>query len=161
MKRLFATLLLLMVVMSIGLSQTVFRIEDTIFLGKRFTNSSADSTQSIPLRYSGDAYPLAYGAMPDSIVISWFAKAPSDSISGDLYFQARSKYATSYTSTLVDSIKAAETDYKVITRTLYSNRDLLGIRFNARSAGNGILTANANALYMRVERYFTVSSIRR
>lgn len=167
MKRLFVGLCLVAMVAILFVAPAqaqTFRLEKVVISNLRVVNSDSTEVLGEPVIRTNVGYPGLQGALPDSIRVSWQANAPDDSVKAFLYFQARQKNATSYTSTLVDSIEAGEGRFTLITPTLWNSKDEIGVLVGGQTAGNDangqtaaeLVASLANRLWVRLEYFYTV-----
>jgi hypothetical protein len=115
------------------------------------TNDSASTAREILLRYAGSAYPAITGQVPDSITIARVATATGDSIKAQFSSLAGFGVFT-YSKTIIDTIAAAGTTTKTVTRSTYAGRDKFGLQVKGLT-GNAL--AGTNSLWVRVSLWFT------
>jgi hypothetical protein len=128
----------LLVVCAITSEAQVLRRSVDIWSYKRTTNAVADSSVGVGLEWNG--------MFPDSVQVSWYAKQAGDSVKVALAFKAAFSAGT-YSSVIVDSIKAAGTSHKTITASYWTDTDLIGLRITPYT-GNATVTPGAR-VYLR------------
>jgi hypothetical protein len=163
MKLIKKTMMMMVLMIAVGLIfanvalAQLYVVDDPIWTLKKFTASTADSTNMIfPIVYNGNSIPILKGAYPDSIRFNWFE-------TGDTVYYItptlKLKYATSTGNgrLTLDAITSATSLAKYGGTTLnardFSGADYLGFVATAGTTNAGA-TANASKLTAKVSRYF-------
>lgn len=150
-----ALILVLLALLAVPVAHAqVVTTDYVVMTGRYIANSGVVTSANIPIRYKGSQYPQLAGVVADSMKIEWVA---SDSVQADVATATTYGSGVSLSSyTTRDSIKTAERDSWLITRSVYSSGvDEIAVKYTARASGNAYVSTN-QYVYMRVRQYFTL-----